>query len=116
MSKEFPGLTPAVLAEYAEDPATSYYVQPHWVYRYFQDDRLLYIGFTINPKRRDAGHRTGSPWYHLVTRCDLERHPHKWAAMSAESRAIRDESPAFNVQYNRRPDWAAIRGVARRAS
>lgn len=84
----------------------SWRLERHYVYRYFNDaepntaDRLLYIGMTRNPKKRDQLHRSSSRWYGDATRREVAEYPDQMTAGGVESRAISDEAPMHNVQRN----------------
>jgi hypothetical protein len=96
-------------------------LEPHYVYRYFNDaapesDRLLYIGMTRNPKKRDQIHRSSSRWYGDVTRREVVEYPDEMTASGVEFRAIGDEAPVYNVQGNHKRYAAAMAQLAERAA
>ena len=73
--------------------------RPHYVYRYFDaQDRLLYVGVTINLKQRDAAHRHNSAWRVDAVRREVEEYPNRETAYKCEAIAIREESPLHNRQ------------------
>lgn len=75
--------------------------RPHYVYRAFDDDdRLLYIGCTLNFERRQAEHRWYRPWADRIARWEVEQYPNQRDALAAEEAAITAESPEFNAMYN----------------
>ena len=70
----------------------------HFVYRLFNDDDdLLYIGCTSDiDMRLQLHHVPGASTY------ELETHPTKAQARSAERSAIEAEAPLLNKQHNRK--------------
>ncbi len=75
------------------------------------DDRLLYLGITVDFAARIKQHSTDKPWWGDVVRMSLERHPDRATALAAEQVAIRTERPRHNTQHNgqppaNRPWWA----------
>lgn len=79
--------------------------RPHVVYRaYDADGHLLYIGCTVNLRRRIHQHLWASPWWRrAVVRVTVEEHPTRAAALDAETRAIVTEHPAHNSVGNGEP-------------
>ena len=70
---------------------------PSALYRYFDEsDRLLYVGISKTPEKRDREHSTLSEWHQFANRRTVEWHNSRDAALAAERAAIRDESPIFN--------------------
>jgi len=75
---------------------------PHVVYRiYDQDDRLLYVGMSSNPKARLTAHRNYSPWMIDAVRHEEVTYPSHESAREAEMGAIRDEDPLHNIEWSR---------------
>lgn len=78
--------------------------QPHWLYRWYdQDDRLLYVGITNNIERRINEHRDEKHWARQPgVYCVVERDPYpsRSAVLDAEERAIWREGPKHNVVHN----------------
>jgi predicted GIY-YIG superfamily endonuclease len=69
---------------------------PHAVYRmYSSDGTLLYIGCTYNVPVRLRGHIA---WLPQVASITLEWYPNVDEALAAETQAIRDENPIYNVK------------------
>ena len=68
------------------------------VYRlYAADDTLLYVGVTGHLGARMAEHAAGTPWWAEVARKTVAWHETREAALLAESDAVRDERPRYNV-------------------
>jgi predicted GIY-YIG superfamily endonuclease len=79
------------------------------VYRLFDaDGDLLYVGIAGNPGRRFEQHRADKPWWGEVSRIDLEHWPTRQEAAEAESQAIREESPRYNIALRPRPATVAL--------
>lgn len=75
--------------------------KPHYVYRFFDaSDRLLYIGCTLDWKRRENEHRWYTPWSDDIAHCEVVRYPDQASALLAEEEAIKAESPVHNAMYN----------------
>lgn len=62
--------------------------------------RLLYVGIAGNPGRRFEQHRKDKLWWGEVARIDLEHHPDRASAATAEMAAIKSEGPAYNIVGN----------------
>lgn len=84
-----------------------------YVYRlYGADDRLLYVGATINVQQRLRDHGRDKEWWSEVARTEVSEPYESWdPAHAAEIEAIRAEHPAYNVvRYPERwepitPEW-----------
>ena len=67
------------------------------LYRYYDErDRLLYVGVTDSASSRQRAHSTAR-WWPLVERSTFTHYESRDEALAAETRAIVDESPVFNV-------------------
>lgn len=78
---------------------------PTALYRkYDSNGALLYVGISMDPKHRDTVHGVLSPWAKHVERTEIEWLPDRTSALEAETIAIRDEDPIFNVSKSRHPD------------
>lgn len=83
----------------------------HFVYRAFDDaDRLLYVGCTSNDVAvRMKAHASTSPWTVYMARYSVEQFDSREEAEAAETRAIAEEFPRWNM-VGRAPDhpegWA----------
>jgi hypothetical protein len=86
------------------------------VYRAFDaDDRLLYVGCSIQWPLRLGQHAADKPWWKDVARVELTHYDSWPEALKAEGRAQVDESPAHNVVRNGRIPDMRERRAARRA-
>jgi len=70
----------------------------HFVYRCYSTDReLLYVGASKDIEARIRGHRDQSFWAGLISGVLCEEFPTKAEATAVERKAIREESPRFNI-------------------
>lgn len=75
---------------------------PTRLYRWFsQDGTLLYIGISKNLRQRVKAHDKASAWIGEASVMTVEHYPNRQAALLAERKAIRAESPLHNVVHNR---------------
>jgi predicted GIY-YIG superfamily endonuclease len=71
----------------------------NYVYRLFSaNDELLYVGITTDPYVRWRQHQRNKPWADEVTHYLLQRFAYPDLAAAAESRAISNEQPKYNVK------------------
>lgn len=81
--------------------------RPHDLYRFYDaDDRLLYIGISLNAAQRASQHKAEKPWWNEVARMDVE---HLGAvtrqdAEATEREAIRTEMPTHNIVHSIKQD------------
>jgi hypothetical protein len=76
-----------------------------YLYRHYHPNGdLLYVGFSLNPLRRQRDHHTpkGAGWRGMICRILIEPFETREQALAAEEVAIRDEFPVFNTTYNTR--------------
>ena len=67
------------------------------VYRCFDAGRrLIYIGSSKTPLKRQKGHESRSPWWPEVADIRVTRYPTLFEARAAERLAILAEDPAYN--------------------
>lgn len=89
-----------------------------YLYRWFDDDDvLLYLGITVNPRAREAHHRGYAWWAQWAARVEVSPvgYASEAEARAAEVAAIAEERPVFNLAdnpggYRRRPEYLARRG------
>jgi hypothetical protein len=71
----------------------------HCLYRFYNEaGQLLYVGLTGNPGSRISQHRRGKAWWCEVARMEVEHCASRSALVEAETRAIGQERPLYNVQ------------------
>jgi hypothetical protein len=78
---------------------------PTVLYRHYDSaGALLYVGISNDYVRRCEQHAADKPWWPLVdhTRSTCQTYPTRALAEAAEVRAIRTESPKFNIAHNGR--------------
>ena len=64
---------------------------------YDANDALLYVGLTSNPKQRFNSHEKGKSWWEDIVRIEVEHFDTRAACAAAERRAIKQESPLYNL-------------------
>lgn len=70
------------------------------LYRQFdKDGRLLYVGVSINARKRHMQHKWMSFWADQVATITIEKHPDRESALAAERLAIMAEGPTYNDHY-----------------
>lgn len=71
---------------------------PTVLYRlYGEGGRLLYVGITCGPRDRFKTHHQEKSWWPEVVGATFEHFETRRAALVAESEAIRNEDPYYNV-------------------
>ena len=71
-----------------------------YLYRVFDEEKLLYIGISNRWHDRIHSHEKDSEWFELATRIELEKFETREDVEAAERRAIRTERPHFNKVFN----------------
>lgn len=93
------------------------------LYRHYdKDGTLLYVGVSGNPDKRLKQHRYASRWSELIEKMEIQKFASLKDALEAEKKAIIDERPLYNINYNdpidadsRPPRGGAGRGQGRKA-
>lgn len=70
--------------------------RPHYLYRIYSADVLLYVGVTVDPEGRMSKHRM-RPWWPQVTKVELQPGASRESALLAERQAIANENPVHNI-------------------
>lgn len=86
-----------------------------YLYRFYDEwFSLLYVGITSGIVSRFEDHMKSKSWWDEARHIDIERYDTRAAALAAEKRAIRRESPLHNIQHGtaapKPPERAVIRG------
>lgn len=70
----------------------------HFVYKmYSSDNELLYVGETCNIRSRLKAHMKDKPWWNDITSIRVDAYVDRKSGRLAESIAIRDEFPKYNI-------------------
>lgn len=70
------------------------------LYRHYDaEGRLLYVGVSTDPNRRQLYHQSKADWIGLSVKVDVEWHRTRSAALASEAKAIFEESPVYNLQH-----------------
>lgn len=73
------------------------------LYRHFDEaGRLLYVGISLSAFQRTRQHGQAAPWFEDVERIEIEWFSARHEAEGAEWRAIKNEKPIYNKQFNQR--------------
>jgi len=81
-----------------------------YLYRHFNGDgELLYVGISLNALNRLGQHKEHSHWFETISRVHIEKYETRESALEAETLAIRNEKPKYNIRKNMGPD----RGIAK---
>ena len=77
--------------------------ETHILYRFYDDEeRLLYIGVTVDPGKRMSAHCHGKSWWQSVHNITMQNFSSSSDLMCAEREAIKAEDPIYNVVHSRR--------------
>lgn len=73
------------------------------LYRWFNTaNELLYVGISNNVARRTDQHNDSKAWWNQVDYCRVERFASRGLALAAETEAIHNEHPIYNIAQNGR--------------
>jgi predicted GIY-YIG superfamily endonuclease len=68
------------------------------LYRHFDaDNKLLYVGISLNTFARLSQHKDHSKWFEKIKRVEVEHFNTREEAMAQERKAIKTEMPMFNI-------------------
>lgn len=71
------------------------------LYRFYdKDNNLLYVGITGLMPRRINQHAAKSEWHKYAIRAELEHFASRQEAAVAETNAIKNELPKYNIQHS----------------
>ena len=71
------------------------------LYRHYDEaGTLLYVGISTSALGRLAGHKNAAHWFWRIVTVKIEHHPDRASAARAETIAIHDERPLFNIELN----------------
>jgi predicted GIY-YIG superfamily endonuclease len=70
-----------------------------FLYRHFdKDGKLLYVGISLNHMARLQQHKEASKWFDQIANVKVEQFATRMEAMLAETKAINEENPIYNIQ------------------
>lgn len=98
-----PGNLPCIRVPRSPEPEVEdgRYPRGHYLYRHWDHaGRLLYVGVTDRPRHRARRHAKNSPWMVFQARMTVEPYSSRAAAEEAETQAIANDQPLFNVAGN----------------
>ena len=68
------------------------------LYRHFNaEGELLYVGISLSAVKRLSQHKCDSTWYGDIATIEIEKFPTREEAMEAETVAIQNEAPIYNI-------------------
>lgn len=80
---------------------------PQVLYRFWDEqDRLLYVGISVNFTARLNQHYKNSPFFRQASYVTLEHYPDRASVEAAELKAIESEGAIYNKAYN--PDFETV--------
>lgn len=75
--------------------------KPHALYRFYdRADVLLYVGISVNLPTRINKHRATKQWWAEIDHITIEHFPTRPEVLAAETQAIKDEQPLYNIIHN----------------
>lgn len=76
---------------------------PGQLYRHFDDmGTLLYVGVSLSSVNRLGQHKDHSHWFNRIATQKIEHFTTREEALAAETKAIQDENPTYNVHKRRK--------------
>jgi len=73
------------------------------LYRHFDsNDKLLYVGVSLNAINRLSQHRDVSEWFTDIAKVTIEQFPNRQEVLDAETKAIQNENPKYNIQKRKK--------------
>lgn len=85
------------------------------LYRVFdKQGSLLYVGATTNPATRIADHQRHQPWWDDASSITMEHFDTPESLVAAETSAIAQEAPRYNVVYSNNPNQRVSARKSRR--
>lgn len=85
----------------------------YWVYKYTNEDEVVYVGKTSRIKAREYQHKKLSRWYRDNLKLDVIRCDSDLEAQIMEARMIKELRPTNNIVL---PDVARIKVLAEKTS
>lgn len=83
------------------------------LYRMYDGDgSLLYAGIAVDPGRRLIQHKATKSWWPQIARLELEHFTDRREAMQAETFAILNEHPKWNIVGRKDTTWDLIKSLS----
>ena len=70
------------------------------LYRFWNEDELLYVGISLNVFARLSQHRRDKDWWDEITNITVSHFDTREQALDAEAKAIKEENPMYNIAMN----------------
>ena len=67
------------------------------LYRFWDDDNLLYVGISLNVFARITQHKRDKDWFQEISNITVEHFDTREKALDAEAKAINTENPKYNL-------------------
>ena len=67
------------------------------LYRFWNDDELLYVGISLNVFARITQHKRDKEWFSEISNITVEHFDTREKALDAEAKAIKTENPKYNL-------------------
>ena len=67
------------------------------LYRFWDDDNLLYVGISLNVFARITQHKRDKDWFQEISNITVEHFDTREKALDAEAKAIKTEDPKYNL-------------------
>lgn len=67
------------------------------LYRFWNDENLLYVGISLNVFARITQHKRDKVWFAEITNITVEHFDTREKALDAEAKAIKTEDPKYNL-------------------
>jgi hypothetical protein len=88
-----------------------------WLYRIWKGDpdglesELLYVGISDSPSSRMANHESQKWWWWIADNIAWQRYASREEAKQAETHAIQDEWPLFNIDESTWNNWQRLEWI-----
>jgi predicted GIY-YIG superfamily endonuclease len=92
-----------------------------WLYRIWNgepdglESQLLYVGISDSPSSRMANHESQKWWWWISDNVTWQRYSCREEAKQAETEAIQNEWPLFNIEESRWNNWERLESIVKLA-
>ena len=89
-----------------------------WLYRIWNgepeglESQLLYVGISDSPSSRMSNHESQKWWWWIADNVTWQRYLSREEAKQAETNAIKDEWPLFNIDESKWNNWERLELIA----